>query len=133
MTTINVMVPGTKGVTMAVDAAHMGTTRSDLLSSARIYDRYRDGTDALLLGTPIEHRDYTGGTRIALDTNDTALDRAVYTVRTQSHLFDAALVESIDTMREARANGRWDWDCRFCESAVYTESLDDACPNCLLK
>jgi hypothetical protein len=133
MTTINVMVPGTKGVTMAVEAAHMGATRSDLLSSARLYDRWRDGTDALLLGTPIEHRNYTGAVRNLTAVDDPlAMDRAVFHVRTHADDYDTTLVESIDTMREARANGRYDWDCHKCQTAVYTETLDDACPNCLL-
>lgn len=109
-------------------------TRSDLLSSRLFYDKHRDGPDALPTGTPLTLQNYAGAFTCltAGDTDPLAMDRAVFFVRAHADELDPALVESIDTMRETRAAGRYDWDCHKCMTAVYTESLDDACPNCLL-
>lgn len=111
-------------------------SRGDLLASARKYDRWRDGTDAIPLGaTAHTQLPYTGahmGLRVG-DTDPLAKARMAFYVRTHADEFDAAIVDSIDHMREARTPAdHYDWDCHKCQTAVYTESLTDACPHCLL-
>ena len=107
-------------------------SRRDLLRSAPLYDKHRDGPDALPMGTPHTQVPYTGGTRIALD-DTLASDRVVYMLRNNADTFQPWLVETTEDERAARVpDGMWDWDCTYCHTAVITEVGEHQCPNCLL-
>lgn len=111
-------------------------TRAALLDSSGYYDRMRDGTDALPMGTEIVERPYTGAHRdISLrnaDTVDTA--RQMYDMRQHPENWPAWMRTVKENAREREATRRdaYDLDCHHCKSAVFVDDTRDACPNCYL-
>lgn len=111
---------------------HTHLSRADLLASAPMYDKHRDGPDALRVGTRTPLHTYTGGTVIG--TVDLTREREMFTMRTGG-------TDVPDWRRNVLENARarvaehadmWDWDCHKCHTSVMTPELSDVCPNCLL-
>lgn len=111
---------------------HTHLSRADLLASAPMYDRHRDGPDALVVGTRTPTHTYTGGTVIG--TVDLSRERELFAMRTGTSTAPEWMQAVWIAARERVAThaDKYDWDCHKCQTAVMTDTLEEPCPNCLL-